>query len=182
MSDHSDDGEDAGEDDPERLSLSLDEAAGVVDLFGGLTRAELAEALDELAFRRGVEPPPEERIDQVVRAYALVEYPRDDEGDDGADGDTADAEPLLVPGPSAFPTLPEGAADLPHILDIESRAVDRERLGRAVEERFRGEVARAVADEDEVLVGRLLDVSYDLETWGPVELGDLRERLDAARE
>ncbi len=176
-----DDGEGDGADGSgdaadERLDLSLDEAAGVADLFGGLTRTELTEALQELAFRRGVEPPPEERIDQVVRAYALVEYPRDDEGD------TPDAEPLLVPGPSAFPTLPEGAADLPHILDIESRAVDRERLGRAVEERFRGEVARAVADEDEVLVGRLLDVSYDLETWGPVELGDLRERLDAARE
>jgi hypothetical protein len=183
MSDHSDDdGEDAGEDDPERLSLSLDEVAGIADLFGGLTRAELAEALEELAFRRGVEPPPEDRIDQVVRAYSLVEYPRGGENADGADGSTSDAEPLLVPGPSAFPTLPDGAADLPHILDIESRSVDREQLGRAVEERFRGDVARAVADEDEVLVGRLLDVSYDLETWGPVELGDLRERLDAVRE
>jgi len=178
MSDHSDDGEDAGEDDPERLSLSLDEVAGIADLFGGLTRAELAEALEELAFRRGVEPPPEDRIDQVVRAYSLVEYPRGDGESD--DGDAVD--PLLVPGPSAFPTLPDGAADLPHILDIESRSVDRDELGRAVEERFRGDVARAVADEDEVLVGRLLDVSYDLETWGPVELGDLRERLDAVRE
>ncbi|WP_276259161.1 DUF7109 family protein [Haloglomus litoreum] len=177
MTDHSDDGSD-DPDDPERLDLSLDEVAGIVDLFGGLTRAELTEALEELAFRRGVEPPPDDRVDQVVRAYSLVEYPRED--DDGVDGDAAD--PLLVPGPSAFPTLPDGAADLPHILDIESRAVDRERLGRAVEERFRGDVARAVADEDEVLVGRLLDVSYDLETWGPVELGDLRERLDAARE
>jgi hypothetical protein len=170
----------------ERLGLSLDEAAGIVDLFGGLTRAELAEALEELAFRRGVEPPPDDRIDQVVRAYALVEYPREDGGAAGAesgdDGTTSDAAPLLVPGPSAFPTLPDGAADLPHILDIESRAVDRERLGRAVEERFRGDVARAVANEDEVLVGRLLDVSYDLETWGPVELGELRARLDDARE
>jgi hypothetical protein len=178
MTDHSDDDGDAGEDDPERLDLSLDEVAGVADLFGGLTRTELAEALEELAFRRGVEPPPDDRIDQVVRAYSLVEYPREDGEHD--DGEAADS--LLVPGPSAFPTLPDGAADLPHILDIDSRSVDRERLGRAVEERFRGDVARAVADEDETLVERLLDVSYDLETWGPVELGDLRERLDDARE
>jgi hypothetical protein len=186
---------DGANDPTEHLDLSLDEAAGIADLFGGLTRAELDQAMEELAFRRGVEPPPDDRIDQVVRAYALVEYPRDGEGGEGGengegkeedesgdDGDADGPEPLLVPGPSAFPTLPDGAADLPHILDIESRAVDRERLGRAVEERFRGDVARAVADEDAVLVGRLLDVSYDLETWGPVELGDLRERLDDARE
>jgi hypothetical protein len=160
-----------------RLALSTDELAGVADLFGGLTRAELATALEELAFREGVDPPADGTVDDAVREYALVEYPH--EAEDGSDEDAA---PLLVPGPAAFPTLPEGAADLPHILDVSERRIDRERLGRAVEERFRGDVARAVADDDEALVDRLLDVSYDLETWGPVELGDLRERLDDARE
>lgn len=160
-----------------RLALSTDELAGVADLFGGLTRAELATALEELAFRKGVEPPGGGPVDDAVREYALVEYPRSER-----DGIEEDAAPLLVPGPAAFPTLPEGAADLPHILNVSERRIDRERLGRAVEERFRGDVARAVADDDEALVGRLLDVSYDLETWGPVELGDLRERLDDARE
>lgn len=153
----------------ERLDPSTDDLAGIADLFGGLTRAELSEALTELAFRRGVEPPTEAVVEEAVRAYALVEYP------------TEDADPLLVPGPAAFPTLPDGAADLPHILGLEERRVDRERLGAAVEERFRGDVARAVADGDDALVGRLLDVSYDLETWGPVDLGGLRERLDDAR-
>ncbi|PSP98738.1 hypothetical protein BRC89_06770 [Halobacteriales archaeon QS_4_70_19] len=156
------------------MALSLDDLAGIADLFGGLTRAELGEALEELAFRKGVEPPPEAAVDGAVREYALVAYPRDGTGDD--------SESLLVPGPAAFPTLPDGVADLPHILDVESRAIDRDELGRAVEERFRGDVARAVADEDAELVERLLDVSYDLETWGPVDLGDLRERLDDARE
>jgi hypothetical protein len=168
-------------DDEGRLVLSTDELAGVADLFGGLTRPELDAALEELAFRKSVEPPADEAVDGAVREYALVEYPREaDEGDE-RDGDE-DAGPLLVPGPAAFPTLPDGAADLPHILDISERRIDRERLGRAVEERFRGDVARAVAGEDEALIERLLDVSYDLETWGPVELGDLRERLDDARE
>lgn len=171
MSDDSAEG--LGTDGEGRLALATDELAGVVDLFGGLTRAELDEALGELAFRAGVEPPPDDAVDAAVREYALVAYPR---------GEGEGADPWLVPGPAAFPTLPEGAADLPHILDIESRAVDREALGRAVEERFRGDVARAVASEDAALVERLLDVSYDLETWGPVELGDLRERLDAVRE
>jgi hypothetical protein len=163
------DGEGGGDGSTERLDLSTDDLAGIADLFGGLTRAELTEALTELAFRQGVEPPEEAVVDEAVRAYALVEYPRE-----GAD-------PLLVPGPAAFPTLPDGAADLPHILGIKARAVDRDRLGAAVEERFRGDVARAVADGDDALVGRLLDVSYDLETWGPVDLGGLRERLDDAR-
>jgi hypothetical protein len=35
-----------------------------------------------------------------------------------------------------------------------------------------------VADEDEQLVRRLLDVSYDLDAWG-LAMGDLRSRLDA---
>jgi hypothetical protein len=165
----------------DRLDLDADELAGVADLFGGLTRAELAAALEELAYRQGVDPPGEDAVDGAVRDYALVLYPREGgENDDDGGGD-ADAEPLLVPGPAAFPTLPDGAADLPHIMDVDERAIDRERLGRAVEERFRGDVARAVAAGDDDLVGRLLDVSYDLETWGPVDLGDLRDRLDAAR-
>lgn len=176
MTDTEEETDDVPTDDEGRLALSTDELAGVADLFGGLTRAELATALEELAFRKGVEPPADGTVDDATREYALVEYPREA----GADSD-ADAEPLLVPGPAAFPTLPDGAADLPHILDVSERRIDRERLGRAVEERFRGDVARAVAGEDEALVGRLLDVSYDLETWGPVELGDLRGRLDDAR-
>jgi hypothetical protein len=164
----------------DRLDLDADELAGVADLFGGLTRAELAAALEELAYRQGVDPPGEDAVDGAVRDYALVEYPRDGE-ESGDESDADGGEPLLVPGPAAFPTLPDGAADLPHIMDVDERAIDRERLGRAVEERFRGDVARAVAAGDDDLVGRLLDVSYDLETWGPVDLGDLRDRLDAAR-
>lgn len=166
----------------DRLALSADDLAGVVDLFGGLTRAELDRALEELAFRRGVEPPAEGAVEDAVRAYALVEYPREGAADGTEAATGTDADLLLVPGPAAFPTLPDGAADLPHILDIEERRVDRERLGEAVEERFRGDVARAVADGDDDAVGRLLDVSYDLDTWGPVDLGGLRERLDEARE
>jgi hypothetical protein len=89
-----------------------------------------------------------------------------------------DPDRLLVPGPSAFPSLPEGAADLPHIMDVPTRIADREAVERASEARFRGDVARAVADEDEQLVRRLLDVSYDLDAWG-LEMADLRGRLDA---
>jgi hypothetical protein len=147
----------------ERLAVDGDDLAGLVDLFGALTREELREALAELAFRRGVEPPPERVIDDAVDAYQLVAH-------DGR----------LHPGPAAFPTLPEGAEDVPHILDVEGRSVDRRTLGEAVERRFRGETARALAAGDGDRLARLLDVSYDIESWGPVELGDVRARLDDA--
>lgn len=147
----------------ERLAVDGDDLAGLVDLFGALSRAELAEALEELAFRRGVEPPTEAVIDDALDAYQLVEH----------DGH-------LYPGPAAFPTLPEGAEDVPHILDVDARPVDRDALGASVEQRFRAETARALAAEDGERVARLLDVSYDIESWGPVELRDVRARLDDA--
>lgn len=177
------DGDPEGKGNVDRLELSRDEMAGVVDLFGALTRAELDQALSELAFKHGVDPPASEAVAVAIDAYALVEYRPEDHGNGMVDGsDESGDEPLLAPGPAAFPALPEGAADLPHILDIEERTVDREALGRAVEKRFRGEVARTVTQGDRERIERLMDVSYDLEAWGPVELGNLRERLDDALE
>jgi hypothetical protein len=146
-----------------------DELAGIVDLFGALTRAELAEALSELAYRQG-ETVPDGTIDDALEAFALVVVERDD------------AEDLLAPGPSAFPTLPDGAEDLPHILDVDTRHVDREAVGRAAEKRLRADAARAVANEEPARAAELLDVSYDLEAWGGVELDDIRDRLDAAHD
>jgi hypothetical protein len=152
------------------MEVTHDELAGVVDLFGALTRVELQEALSELAFKQAADPPEEAVVEAALAAYALVAYEPDDADDE-----------WLVAGPAAFPALPEGAEDLPHIMDVPERSVDREALAAAVEERFRTDAARAVADEDDERVARLLDVSYDLETWGPVDLGTARDRLDAGR-
>jgi hypothetical protein len=152
------------------MEVTHDELAGVVDLFGALTRVELQEALSELAFKQAADPPEEAVVEAALAAYALVAYEPDDADDE-----------WLVAGPAAFPALPEGAEDLPHIMDVPERSVDREALAAAVEERFRTDAARAVADEDDERVARLLDVSYDLETWGPVNLGTARDRLDAGR-
>jgi hypothetical protein len=146
------------------MELSDDELAGVVDIFGALTRPELEEALSELAFRRGADPP-EGAVDDAVERFALLEY----EPDDGA--------PLLVPGPAAFPTEPDGAEDLPHILDVPDRTVDREVAGAAALARLR---EAAAGDLDDDRRARLLDLTYDLEAWAPVDAADLRERLDDA--
>jgi hypothetical protein len=173
------DGTDGTDDANDTLDVDGDALAGVVDLFGALTRTELERALEELAYKQGAERPDSEAIDRAVERYALVTYEPDAGATDESENETD--EELLVPGPSAFPSLPPGADDLPHILDAPTRTVDREAVGRAVEERFRADVARALASGDDELVGRLLDVSYDLDAWG-LELSDLRERLDDARE
>jgi hypothetical protein len=146
------------------MSETKDELAGVVDLFGALTRAELAEALAELAFKQGKsvdESAFETVIEEGVRDFYLVE----------AD---ADGESVLVPGPVAFPALPENGQDLPHIMDVPERTTDRERLGERVHERLADEAKGA----DEERARYLVDVSYDLESWAPVEASDVRERLD----
>jgi hypothetical protein len=154
-----------------------DDLAGIVDLFGALTREELAAALDELAYRRDGTVP-EGAVDDALAAFALVAFEPDDADGDG-DGDPTE---LLAAGPAAFPTLPDGAEDLPHILDVDEREVDREAVGRAAEERLRAEAARAVSSGERDRAAELLDISYDLEAWAPVTLEAVRERLDAARD
>jgi hypothetical protein len=146
------------------MDVTRDDLAGVADLFGALTREELRTALSELAYRRGDEfdaDEADEAIDDAIAAYALAEY-----------------DDLLVDGPTAFPVLPDGAEDLPHIMDVEERGVDRETLGKRVRERVREEAEAALDAGDEERAATLLDVCYDVEAWAPVSLDETRAELD----
>ena len=154
------------------MKLSPDDLAGVVDLFGALRPETLRQALSELAFKRGDDREPagfDEPVNAAIDSYHLLEL------DDGPNS-------LLVAGPVAFPTLPEDAGDLQHILDVEGRSVDRDRLADAAERRFRADASQAVAAGDRDRMEQLLDVSYELEAWAPVDLTTARERLDTALE
>jgi hypothetical protein len=158
------------------MDLTGNDVAGVVDLFGALTRTELGEALAELAFKRGEDHDPdafEGEIAAAERSYHLLAIAPDATEATGED-------PLLVVGPAAFPELPEGATDLPHILDVTTRELDRKTATRAAEKRFREDASAAVDAGKTDRIETLLDVSYELEAWGGVDLADSRERLDSA--
>jgi len=149
------------------MDLSGDDLAGVVDLFGGLTRPELDRAVEELTFKRDADHDPEAvetAVDRALDRYHLVAV-----GEDPT---------LLASGPAAFPTLPDGATDLPHIMDVPDRSVDRETAARAALERLEQDAEAAVEDDDQWAAGRLVDVSYDLESWSGVDASAVRERLD----
>jgi hypothetical protein len=166
-----------------------DELAGVVDLFGGLTRDELADALLELAFKRGQDVDKsavDATISAAVHDYYLVEVPAryvvtEHDGDadaaasGAAGGDTDADDTILAPGPVAFPTLPAGAEDLPHILDAPRRSLDREVLGVAIVDQLRAEVDDADADRARYL----LDVTYDAEALASVDLTTVRDDLES---
>lgn len=162
-----------------------DELAGVVDLFGGLTRDELADALVELAFKRGQdvdEDAVEATIEDAIHDYYLVEVPQhyvlDNtvESNETIDSDDPDdVDNILAPGPVAFPTLPDGAEDLPHILDAPRRDLDRDVLGAAIVNQLRAEVDDADSDR----ARDLLDVTYDAEAWASVDLTGIRDDLEA---
>jgi len=159
------------------MEVTADELAGVVDVFGALTRSELADALAELAFKRADElERPDDAIDDAVASYHLVGF------QPGESGDGDDAERLLVPGPTAFPEIPEGGADLPHIMDVPERDVDREVLTAAVADRFREESVVAIRSDNPEFIDRLLDVSYELEVWGDVDVSGARDQLVEAQE
>ncbi|MCU4741933.1 hypothetical protein OB955_20710 [Halobacteria archaeon AArc-m2/3/4] len=165
------------------MDVTVDELAGIVDLFGGLTRTELERALSEAAFREDGgsvdEAALEDTLEDALTSFALIRY----EGSDVLDGD-ADDTALFVAGPTAFPSVPTAAEDLPHILDIEprSRRLDRDVLGDQAHDRFARDAANAIDADDDDRIDDLLDVSYDLEAWAPVDLTPERERLDAALE
>ena len=161
-----------------------DELAGVVDLFGGLTRDELADALVELAFKRGQdvnEDAVEATIQNAIHDYYLVEVPEHYVLDTAESTETIesddpdDVDTILVPGPVAFPTLPEGAEDLPHILDAPRRDLDRGVLGAAIVNQLRGEVD----DADGERARDLIDVTYDAEAWASVDLTEVRDDLES---
>lgn len=156
------------------MDVTGDELAGVVDLFGGLTEAELSRALAELAYRQGNEYDPGAYgpvIDDALESYHLVAVEPDATGDDGR---------LLLAGPLAFPALPPDARDLPHILDVEPREVDVAEVGEDVADRFRSEVREAVEADDDGRVEALLDASYELEAWADVDLTTVRAELSEA--
>lgn len=158
------------------MNETHDELAGVVDLFGALTRDELTTALTELAFKRGEEPDEdavETTVEAAVDAYALIAVDSDalDQGDPAA-------EEFLVPGPTAFPSLPPAAEDLPHIMNVPRRTVDREAVGETVRDRLSEAAIAAVEASDRERAEQLLDISYDLEAWAPVAADDVRSELD----
>ncbi len=164
-----------------------DELAGVVDLFGALTRAELRRGLAELAFKRGGEYDPdrfEDTVTDALGSYHLVAVDAASAGTTdpgGSAGDASDGGELLVVGPVAFPELPEDASDLPHILDVPDRELDREDVVAAAAEQFRRDAASAIDAGDGDRIRSLLDTSYELEGWGGLDLAATRERMDDER-
>lgn len=173
-----------------------DELAGVADLFGALTREELGTAFHDLAARSGDDfdaDALDDAVEEALDGYYLVAVERgevdgagvegaevDGSGDGTGDRDGSEDRVLLASGPTALPRLPDGGEDLPHLVDVDHRSVDREALGRAAHVRLRGDAARAVADDDGDRIATLLDVCYDLEAWAPVETAELRDQLDGA--
>lgn len=156
------------------MDVTGDEIAGVAGLFDGVTHGELAAALAELAYKRGESHDPaafRDPVEQAVEQYYLVAVE-----DEHA---TAAAESVLVPGPVAFPAPPAGANDLPHILDVPDRAVDRTAAGEAAAERLLAEAATAVDAGDTDRITELIDVSYELGAWADVDLTPARDRLAA---
>lgn len=148
------------------MDLSGDELAGIVDQFDALPRPALRRAVRETAFRAG-EDLDAETIDAWIEA-ALAEFSLLNVEIDG--------EPYVVPGPRAFPTVPEAAADLTHVLDVDPPDVPE----RTLETAIRRTLATAAEDlEDPERAQDLLDVTYDAEAWIDADLADIRNRLDA---
>lgn len=152
------------------MELSGDELAGIVDQFGALRRGTLTEAVHEAAFRAGVDLDSgtiETWIDDALSSYALVEV-------------ELDGESRIVPGPRAFPTVPEMATDLTHVLDVEPSSVPTEALETGLRNRLESAAAEVEAPER---AADLIDVTYDAEAWVGADFdavrGQLQQSLDA---
>ena len=169
-----------GGDEPVRPTA--DELAGIVDLFGWLTPEELADACEELAFRsgeelEGLDVAIAEAIEEYVLVATWVEDGSEIDGESEVDDRSEiDGRSAVIAGPAAFPILPDGAEDLPHILDVSGRNVDREAVGNDVYEDLLAEAEAVAPDTERAVV--LREISYDLEAWAPVDASGVRERLE----
>lgn len=152
------------------MDLTADELAGIAGLFGGLRPDELREACREVAFKRAGEEPSNAEIDAVIdtaeQSHRLVPV-------------NHEAGTLLVPGPTAWPTVPTVAEDLPHVLDIEPRTIDRTAVARQLIERFLDEMDEDLTPER---IASLRQLAYDLESWAGVDAGPLRDELKEVAE
>lgn len=148
------------------MELSGDELAGIADQFGALPPTAMRRAIRETAFRAG------EEVDDAT-VGALIE-----EGVASFDllRIEVDGNPYVAPGPASFPTVPGAASDLPHVLDAEPIEVPEEALVEGVKRSLREAAGDIDGAED---AREMLEVTYDAEAWVDVDLGPVRERLDA---
>lgn len=140
--------------------LTGDVLAGIAGLFGGLARPELREACTEVLYRAEGERVGDAAIDAAL-GRAIDEHRLHE----------VDGRDLVIPGPAAFPELPEFAEDLPVLLDVEEREVDRERAAT--------DLVESLADELEAGAGparrrTIEQLSYDIEAWANVDASALR--------
>jgi hypothetical protein len=163
------------------LGLSADELAGVLELFGALAESEFKRAVREVAFRAGRDVDDEgiaTRVNAAARSFHVVRVEADavQAVVPGLDGEEA----VYVAGPVAWPEEPEHGEDLPHILDLRPRDVDRGALAGRVRQQLRAGVEQAAARGDADRLHEILDVTYDVETWADVDLADTRGLADGA--
>ena len=152
------------------MELSGDELAGIVDQFGALSPESLRQAIYETAFRAGADP-------EEATVAAWIEAAREDFSLVTVE---IEGETVYVPGPRAFPAVPEAASDLTHVLDASHRQVPDEALAAGGHERLE---AAAAETEDPTRAQELLDLTYDAEAWADLDLAGLRDRLgDVATE
>jgi len=148
------------------MELSGDELAGIADQFDALPPDSMRRAIRETAFRAGEEVGEEQIeswIESALKKFTLLKI-------------ELDGDPYIVPGPRSFPTVPEAASDLVHVLDVEPRDVPSEALETGV----RKSLARAAEKIEEPEKAQvLLDVTYDAEAWVGTDLSDVRTRLEA---
>ncbi|MFC6951684.1 DUF7109 family protein [Halorubellus litoreus] len=161
--------------------LSADELAGVLELFGALSESEFVRAVNEAAFRAGREVDDDalaDRVNAAAESFHVVRVEPDAVPlvVPALDGDEA----AYVPGPRAWPEEPEHGEDLPHILDVDARDVDREALAVRVRRQLRAAVERAAARGDAERLHDVVDVTYDVEAWADVDLADTRGLADGA--
>ena len=148
------------------MELSGDELAGIADQFGALPPAAMRRAVQETAFRAGDElddAAAQAQIDAALGSFALLAI-------------EIEGEEYVAPGPVSFPTVPSAATDLPHVLDVEPIEVPQAALGAGVQRQLKEAAAEVEGAAD---AQELLEVTYDAEVWVDVDLGPVRERLDA---
>lgn len=148
------------------VKLTNDDIAGIAEMFGVISRKQLEQALIELSYRQGEElseTAAENAVQEALSSFALVAISHQPQE--------------LTAGPAAYPTLPVGANDLPHMLEQDRQKPDPAVVREAANQRYREAVDEAIEASDTETLQDLLQLSYDIEAWAEITVDDVRSRI-----
>jgi hypothetical protein len=168
--------------------VTEEDIAGIVDVLGAATLAEITAVVREIEFMEGETPTPAEEVEKTCER-AKTRHWLESIGTGEIMGMEPDDAEYFIPGPDAFPGYAPKLSEVLDILGLEKREPDRERVIRKFSRRLKmrvtwlsNRIGEQPADSETLKkLGEhyddLLNLFYDYDSWIPGAFSALEEEV-----